>query len=45
MPAPITLEGPYYQPLRERLLRAAVWVAVTAFAVGAVSAIAMSLSI
>ncbi|WP_395026566.1 hypothetical protein [Comamonas odontotermitis] len=47
MPAPIQLDGPYYPPTKQRLLRAAqwlaVWISVTAFTVGAASAIALSL--
>ncbi|UBB19520.1 hypothetical protein [Comamonas odontotermitis] len=47
MPAPIQLDGPYYPPTKQRLLRAAPWIAmwicVIAISVGAASAIALSL--
>ena len=30
MPSPIELDGPYYPPIRQRLLRAAYWLALWA---------------
>jgi len=47
MPAPIQLDGPYYPPMKQRVLNTlqwvAIWIAVVAFTVGAASAIALSL--
>lgn len=49
MPAPIQLDGPYYPPTKQRLLRTAywfaIWVCVIAFTLGAATAIALSLHI
>lgn len=48
MPAPIQLDGPYYPPLKQRVIRVlhwcALWTAVIAFTVGTASAIALSMN-
>lgn len=47
MPAPIQLDGPYFPSMKQRVLNMlpwlAIWIAVVAITVGAVSAIALSL--